>query len=126
MIACQPADQAGIGRRLAEDKKARRASFAKVPGIVVSITVLTGTTKKLRGALAFGDAAQAASVKLPRACPGRGFADWRLDLILGSGRRCSTQKSLFPAIVSLCDGGRLGHRAADLLQQPVPEGRHAR
>jgi hypothetical protein len=34
--------------------------------------VALGTTKNLRGALAFVDAAQAASVKLPRADPGQG------------------------------------------------------
>jgi hypothetical protein len=39
--------------------------------------VASGTTKNLRGALAFVDAAQAASVKLPRAYPSQGCHRWR-------------------------------------------------
>jgi hypothetical protein len=50
---------------------------------IVASVQLAGTTKDVRGALAFGDAAQAASVKLPRAGSGPGHRVGR-----GAGQIC--------------------------------------
>jgi len=52
----------------------RRSRFSARTTTVVMAQLLSplGTTKTVRGALAFVDAAQAASVKLPRACCARG------------------------------------------------------